>query len=139
MIPRLPLPALALLLAAPLAAQEAQPKPDTFPVAPAAWCLVVDGKDEQTVDEGEEDPGCDVGVAAALYRFPREPRASVVGALGTWSLGAGLGWTFHRSESGTAYGVAGGVMVPWDGEGIHVEEWGWSLGATLSFRRGADP
>lgn len=130
---------LALLLSAPALAQDPQPEPeqpDTFPVAPSAWCLVVDGEDEPQGEE--EDPGCDAGVAAALYRFQREPRASVVGALGTWSLGAGLGWTFHRSEAGTAYGVAGGIMVPWDGEGIHVNRWGWALGATVSFGRGTD-
>lgn len=127
------------LSAPPLAGQDPQPEPeqpDTFPVAPSVWCLVVDSKDEQPEPQGEEeDPGCDAGVAAALYRFQREPRASVVGALGTWSLGAGLGWTFHRSEAGTAYGVAGGIMVPWDGEGIHVNRWGWALGATVSFGR----
>lgn len=125
-----------LLLASPPA--EPPPAPDYMPVSPAAWCLVVDGYDE-TDPEAEEPPGCDAGIAAALYRFKREPRLSIVGALGTWSLGPGIGWTFARSESGTAYGVALGVVAPWDSRGVDVSEWGVAVGATLSLtRRGGE-
>lgn len=130
------------LLAAPALAQEPAPAADPFPIAAAGWCHLTDGDSDPPTDpetEVTEDtsPGCDLGVAAALYRFRRLPRLSIVGALGAETLGFGLGWTFHRTPAGTAYGVALGPTAPWGPDGIEIDRWGLSLGATLSFTRGA--
>lgn len=132
------LPAVLLaLLAAPAIAQEPEPvaPPDYLPVAPAVWCVAIDGASDP---EAEADPGCDAGIAAVLYRFRLEPRLSIVAALGTWSLGPGVAWTFHRSATGTAYGVAVGVTVPWSDAGIDVGKPGLAVGATLSLARPRD-
>lgn len=126
---------LLILLSAPSLAQEpaASAEPNYLPIAPAAWCLILDTEPE--TPEADEDPGCDAGIAAVLYRFRFEPRLSIVGALGTWSLGPGLGWTFYRSTTGTAYGVAVGLVVPWSEAGIDMGDPGVAVGATLSLAR----
>lgn len=125
---------LLALLATPALAQEANPptSSDYLPIAPAVWCVAIDGATDL---ETEADPGCDAGIAAVLYRFRFEPRLSIVAALGTWSLGPGVGWTFHRSGNGTAYGIAVGLIVPWSEAGIDIQEPGVALGATLSLAR----
>lgn len=130
-----------LFLAAPALAQEPE-APAPFPVSAAGWCQLSDGGDDPTEDPeaeatDEEPRGCDFGIAASLFQpFPKRlPRLSVVGALGTETLGAGLGWLIHRTDAGTAYGVALGAVAPWGPEGIDVSEWGLALGATLSITR----
>jgi hypothetical protein len=112
-----------------------------MPVSASVWCLIItdSGEEDPPAEDGETEDGCDAGIAASLFRPKREPRFSVVGALGTWSVGIGAGWTFARSESGTAYGVALGVVAPWDSRGVDVSEWGVAVGATLSLtRRGGE-
>lgn len=111
------------LLSCPAQAQE---PPDPSPIAAAGWCALVDG------EEDEDDPGCDAGLAGALYRWER---ASLVAAIGSETVGLGGAWTLWVSDGGTAFAVAGGVIAPWDGEGIHVENLAPALGATLSWGR----
>lgn len=123
------------------AIEEHEP-PAPFPISGAGWCRITDSESDPPADpeaEPAEDDsiGCDFGIAASLFRpFPKRlPRLSVVGALGTKTLGAGLGWLIHRTDAGTAYGVALGAVAPWGPEGIDVSEWGLALGATLSITR----
>lgn len=133
---RLLFASLLALLPTPALAQEPEP-PAPFPIAASGWCVLTDSSDDPPADPEADSVGCDFGVAASLARpFPeRLPRLSVVGAIGTETLGAGLGWIFHRTPSGTAYGVALGAVAPWGPEGIEVSEWGLALGATLAFSR----
>lgn len=142
----------AAVLALSLLAQPSQERepPAPFPIAAAGWCVLQDRSEaslaeapeeseavetDETVNRSGATPGCDLGVAASLYRFKRPPRLSVIAAIGTETLGAGLGWLIHRTEAGTAYGVALGAVAPWGPEGIDVSEWGLALGATLSLTR----
>lgn len=116
----------ALLLAAPLAAQEAEnPQPEHSPIAASAWCAVhEDGR-----EEGE--PGCDAGIGGALHCWGR---ACLVGVLGMETLGPGASWRLHVDEEGRVYAVALGVVAPWDEDGVRVSDWAVAVGATLSFR-----
>lgn len=123
------------------AIEEPEP-PAPFPISAAGWCRLTDSTDDPPADPEAEPAtddsiGCDFGIAASLFQpFPKRlPRLSVVGALGTETLGAGLGLLIHRTEAGAAYGVALGAVAPWGPEGIDVSEWGLALGATLSITR----
>lgn len=137
---RLPVVFASMILAAgvlPLEGQEspdpAPPSPDvpvvarSAPIAAAGWCAVRDG------ERGDGEPGCDAGIAGALKRWER---ASLVVALGGETVGLGGSWTLWRSDLGTAFAVAAGVIAPYDGDGVDLSGWSPAVGATLSFGRG---
>lgn len=119
---------LLVLLAVPAYAQE-PPEPEAPRIVAAAWCPV------RSEDEPEEDdPGCDVGVGAALLRHGR---AALVGAIGTETVGLGGAWVAHSGEQLTV-AVAVGVVAPYDGDGLRADRASLAVGATFGISpRGA--
>ena len=114
----------------------------------AGWCPLVsserqDEKPEQSAEEAHDEEGqegaegdekvqCDAGFGAALIgKDFRQGRLSLVGVLGAKTLGFGGAWTFGRQGS-HPLSVALGVVAPYDGEGVYVEEWAVALGATVA-------
>jgi hypothetical protein len=139
---RLQVALLAALLAVPALAEDApSSEPEPFPVQAAAWCVVQDREsspapvqepvEEEPREAVEEpaEPGCDVGVGLALYRWRR---LSWVAVLGQETIGTGLAFVPHRPKRGPIPALAVGIVVPYDSEGIYSEP-RLAIGATLAF------
>lgn len=121
---------LSILLLTVLAQQVdepvAIPEPRTSLVVAAAWCAI-------RVDDAP-NPGCDVGVGVSLVSHGR---LRWVAAIGSSTIGTGLGWIVGRSELGVI-AVSVGVIVPYDDQGINGEQLYPAIGATLSFAKGGE-
>lgn len=95
---------------------------------------VAEEADQQEV--AEEEVGCDAGVAAALIgKDFKQGRLSLVGALGTKTLGIGGAWTFGH-VGGRPLSLALGFVAPYDADGIYTDRRAVVLGATVSLLRG---
>jgi len=118
--------ALLALLAAPPTAPQAQKESEWTPtLVGATWCAV------RTSEAAPGDPGCDVGLGAALLHWHRLAWVAVVGGE---TLGTGLSWSLNpRRRSGPLIAVAAGVVVPYDSSGIDARKAAPALGATLAF------
>src|SRR6185295_2569889 len=95
------------------AAAEGPPEADSpSPLSAATWCVVKQRPTEPaapaaSADEGGEptatpapekrDLGCDLGMGVALYRWHR---LSLVGVIGTRSIGAGFGFIVAEPKNG---------------------------------------
>lgn len=136
--------ALLSLLATPALAQaepSSEPDAETYPVVASAWCVLRDRESppapvpaeeelQEAVEEAPE-PGCDVGVGLALYRWRK---LSWVAVLGQETIGTGLAFVPHRPKRGPIPALAVGVIVPYDGKGIY-SELQLAIGVTLAFGR----
>lgn len=110
------------------AEEKTAPPESTHPALTAsAWCALRD-RDEPAA---ELEPGCDAGLAAAFYRHGR---LALVGAIGTETVGLGAAWVVWSGD-GPTVAVAGGVIAPYDGEGVYPREWAPALGVTMSWGR----
>ena len=143
---------LALLLTAPVLAQEPDPveveaeRPSRF--VAAGWCPVLRGEEEpadqaaegegeeagEQDGAGDEELGCDVGMGVDLYgRTFASGRLSLVGVLGMKSLGGGVAWTVRDWFGSARVSVAVGLVAPYSEAGIDVDRHAVALGVTLGF------
>jgi hypothetical protein len=127
-----------LLVAGPALAQEEPPdavdsdavgesEPADSRLAAAGWCAV---RTSSAPDEGA--PGCDVGMAAALWTWRRTALVAVVGGE---TVGVGVAWVVH---TGPTVAVAAGVIAPFDDGGVNGSSLAPALGVTLTFGRGRE-
>lgn len=90
----------------------------------AAWCT----------EQSEDAPGCDVGVGLALARHDR---LLWVGALGSETLGTGVGWVVDPT-AWRPLAVSLGLVVQWDETGIDTNEVYPAIGATMTLTKRED-
>lgn len=142
-----------LAVALPAVGQEAaEERPSRW--AAAAWCPIVSGSEEQPPDppaEGEgveqgdqageveqDEPGCDAGIGVDLIgRTWPSGRLSLVGVVGTRSVGAGVAWTVKDWFGPARVSVAAGIVAPFSDAGIQLEDHAFALGITLGLGRPA--
>lgn len=115
-------------------------------MAMGAWCALrsepkpaeptseePDGEapEEDQEEVAPQEVGCDAGAAVALFsKSFSQGTASLIGALGTHSMGFGIAWTVRR----TRFSVAVGLAMPYDEGGIYSGEAEPVVGATVRFR-----
>jgi hypothetical protein len=154
---------LAILLAAPLAAQEAEcvwveqadgtivcelvgepvveepapPEPAALPPEPEDPRLAAAAwyvVRRSGDDLPEGEIGRDFGLGVGLLRWRRLSWVAVVGAQ---SLGTGLAWVAHRGGEGRpVIAVAVGVVAPYDEGGVYSDQLRPAVGATVALGRG---